>query len=163
MRPLTLILAMGCTLGGLAWLRADRPAAEEAGEGLTLLGTLAEWQYPNIKMPHGATMSDGGNPATPSTKLQTVMTTPDSFEQVLEFYSKKFGVEQEGEKTVIEPDAADPKSVTTQDDSQGRPVQVHVFTINKQESSTTLVVSRADGEKETHIVWTHYVPFDTKQ
>ena len=162
MRLLTLIVAMACTLGGLAWLRADRPADEQAEGGLTLLGTLAEWQYPGIKMPHGATMSDGGNPATPSTKLQTVMTTPDSFEQVLKFYSKKFGVEQDGDKTVIKPDAADPKSVTTQDDSQNRPMKLHVFTINKQETSTTLVVSRADGEKETHIVWTHYVPFDTQ-
>jgi hypothetical protein len=44
-----------------------------------------------------------------------------------------------------------------QNDSKGRPVAVHVIVVHKAKTSTTLVISRAKDEKETHIAWTHYI------
>jgi hypothetical protein len=37
-----------------------------------------------------------------------------------------------------------------------------VIVVNKADSSTTLVISRATGETETHIAWLHYFRLDGK-
>jgi hypothetical protein len=49
-----------------------------------------------------------------------------------------------------------------QDDSDGRPVSLRVIVVNKADTATTLVISRTDSEKETHIVWLHYLRLDDK-
>ena len=59
--------------------------------------------------------------------------------------------------------AADAKAVSTQDDSQGRPVTLRVIVVNKANTTTTLVISRANGEKETHIAWLHYLWLEGKR
>jgi hypothetical protein len=144
-------VVIGAAIASAGVLVAD-PAARPP---VTLLGTLAEWRYPDSEF-HGAQMSDGGNRQIQSINCQTVLTTADSVEDVVEFYSKKLGVSESGTGRGQQADA-DAKSVATQDDSDGRPVQVRVIVVNKDESSTTIVVSRADGEDETHIAVTHYL------
>jgi hypothetical protein len=56
----------------------------------------------------------------------------------------------------------DGKSVATQDDSEDRPVKVRVIVVNRANTSTTLVISKATDEKETHISWLHYFRIDAK-
>ena len=75
------------------------------------------------------------------------------------FYSEKFGKTQApgAQDAKAEVKRADAKSVSTQDDSRGRPVKLRVIVVNKAETLTTLVISRADGEEETHIAWSHYM------
>ena len=46
--------------------------------------------------------------------------------------------------------------VSAIDDSEGRPVAIHVICVNTEKASTTLVISRAATESETHIAWARY-------
>ncbi len=78
---------------GVAMFCVERSAvgAAKPEKGITLLGTLEEWKYPGSKMPEGATMSGNGPyPPMQFVTCRTVLTTPDSMEKVVEFYSKKF-------------------------------------------------------------------------
>ena len=52
------------------------------------------------------------------------------------------------------------KAVSIQDDSDGRPLTLRVIVVIKADTTTTLVISRAKTEKETHIAWSHYRRFD---
>ena len=103
-------------------------------------------------------MSDGGNRKVQSVNCQAILTTTDSVEKVTKFYSEKFV------SRPSEPDAAigqlEAQSVSDQDDSKGRPLQIRVISVNRATTSTTLVISRADGEKLTHIAWSHYMRLD---
>ena len=155
-----MIVVLGFAIVGLASVRAGSPPADAPDQGrVTLMGTLAEWKYPGSNMLGGATMSDGGNPLIQSVKCRAILTTADSFEKVMAFYSERFGKPQApGPRDAKdEVKRADAKSVSTQDDSEGRPVKVRVIVVNKAETLTTLVISRADGEKETHIAWSHFL------
>jgi hypothetical protein len=49
------------------------------------------------------------------------------------------------------------RSVTFHDDSEGRPLAIQVILVNTDKASTTLVISRAATESETHIAWTQYL------
>jgi hypothetical protein len=142
---------------GAVWLGPLRSNAAADGE-VSLMATLAEWSYPDSKF-GGANMSDGGNPRLQSIKCQAVLTTGDPVEKVIAFYSKKFeilpSVGPQDEK--VEEKADEARSISTQDDSQGRPLELRVIVVNKADTSTTLVISRAKGEKETHIAWSHYL------
>ncbi|MDC0935540.1 hypothetical protein OAS39_04575 [Pirellulales bacterium] len=121
----------------------DAPSEQD----MTLLGLLADWQYPNSKL-NGATIGDGGVAGVTSIKCDAVLTTPDSVEKVINFYANRL----EAAKT----ETSDARSVSAQDDSNDRPVTVRVFVVNAAKRSTTLVVTRAEGEHKTHIAWTHY-------
>jgi hypothetical protein len=131
---------------------------------MTLLGTLAEWKYPGPNLPSGARMSDGGNPRVQSVKCEAVLTTPDPIEKVIGYYTEKFGTGEPYDRQAGEAKAnkGEARSVSVQDDSQGRPVTLRVFVVNKAVTSSALVISRAQGEKETHIAWSHYRQFDGK-
>jgi hypothetical protein len=139
------------------------PATARAGEqtrgDVTLLGTLAAWQYPGSKLLDGATMSDGGNRLIQSVKCQAILTTPDPVEKVVAFYSEKLGIPRDPgpQAAGLDSQVSDAKSVSVQDDSRGRPVSIRVITVHRAETSTTLVISRAAGEEETHIAWSHYI------
>jgi hypothetical protein len=154
----TIFAVLGLTLVSLVAIHAETQPAQKADTELrvTLLGTIAEWQYPGSKMPHGASMGDGGNPAIQDLKCQTVLTTPDSFDKVVAFYFKKLGITPTGGTAAPNGDAV---SVISQEDSKARPVSLQVITINKAKTSTTLVISRGAGEKETHIAWSQYMRF----
>ena len=167
MRSATLfVAAIGLLSIGLSSSGADAPQnSAPMGKSVTLLGTLAEWNYPGAKMPRGATMSDGGNPTLQSVKLQAVLTTADPFEKVIAFYEKKLedSAAPEAQANSGSEPGAYARSVTQQDDSQGRGVAVRIFVVNKAATSTTLVISRAEEEKETHIAWLHYERFESRQ
>src|SRR5262249_41934148 len=147
-------IAVVGTIGSLAVAQADSTSDAERKGNITLLTTINEWKYPDSKIPHGASMSDGGYPNIQSVKCQTVLTTPDSFQKVVRFYNKKLGISPDtGEATK----GGEAKAVTTQGDSDGRPVSIEVISVHKANTSTTLVISRGEQEKETHIAWSHFI------
>jgi hypothetical protein len=128
----------------------------------SLLQTLAKWQYPGSTMLDGASMSDGGNPTLQSVKCKALLTTADPIDKVIAYYSEKLETPAKKDDDVAIK-GSDAKSVTIQNDSQDRPVTVRVIVVNKTDTSTTLVISRANGEKETHIAWLHYIRLDGKE
>jgi hypothetical protein len=158
MRLLSLIAVLS-TVGTLSVTHADSTSDAERKGNITLLSTINDWKYPDSKMRHGASMSDGGYPNIQSVKCQTVLTTPDSFQKVVRFYNKKLGISADTGEAA----KGDAKAVLTQDDSDGRPVSIEVITVHKDNTSTTLVISRAGQEKETHIAWSHFIRIDNKQ
>jgi hypothetical protein len=141
--------------------------SESPAEGKTLIGTIVNCRYPDAEidgdgrtsMSDGATMRGGGRTRV-STRLQTVMTTPDSFEKVVEFYVKKFGVTEDDTQRVDAP--AGGQSVFSQDDSKDRPLSLRVISVNRDDTATTIVISRSPDEKLTHIAWSqyHWVPIE---
>lgn len=159
-----IILALGATAMSSALLAIPllSPAQSTQPARMTLLGTLSEWKYPGSDMPSGAVMSDGGIPRVQSVKCAAVLTTPDPIEKVIGYYAERFGTGESPDRQAEKAGAkkGEARSVSVQDDSQGRPVTLRVFVVNKADTSTTLVISRADGEKETHIAWSHYRRFD---
>ena len=134
-------------MGALLALAFSLAPARATQEGVSLLKTLEAWKYPGSTMLGGASMSDAGNPEIQDVILKAVLTTPDGFDQVVRFYEEKTAA------------TAQPRAVTTQDDSTGRPVALRVLAVQKAETSTTIVISRAEGEKATHIAWSHYLKF----
>ncbi len=161
-----IFLALGAPAMSALLVAAPRPSPAQANQAapparMTLLGTLAEWKYPGSKMLGGATMSDGGNPLVPDVLCQAILTTPDAIEKVAKFYSDKVGTPPApgGHAARADVKEADAKAVSTQEDSEGRPVTLRVIVVNKADTTTTLVISRAKSEKETHIAWSHYRRF----
>lgn len=162
MRSIIMMTFIGMTIVGLNAVRAGMPPVNApAQESVTLLGTLAASQYPESKMRGGASMSDGGIPGVQSVKCKAILTTPDPIEKVVKFYADKLGTDpSHGPAANVEKvKKVDPTSLSTQDDSEGRPVALHVIVVNKANTSTTLVISRAEGETETHIAWSHFMRF----
>jgi hypothetical protein len=167
MRRLLMILAPGLLLTAIhpaSVLAQGAPPATPAGR-VSLMETLSHWKYPDSRMLDGASMSDGGNPLVQSVKCQAVLTTPDPIDKVIEFYTKKLETASERREEVGREEVKnrDAKSVTIQDDSQGRPVALRVVVVNKADTATTLVISRAAGENETHIAWLHYIRFERRR
>ena len=167
MRTLRTILALGApaTAAVLAAALLLGPARANPPGSVSLMETLSEWKYPGSRMLGGASMSDGGNPLVQSIKCRAILTTPDPIEKVIAFYSEKLGTHPPTGR----PDAkaagkdAEAKAVSIQDDSRGRPVTVRVIVVNKADTTTTLVISRARSETETHIAWLHYLRLDGKR
>ncbi|WP_146369461.1 hypothetical protein [Symmachiella macrocystis] len=136
-----------------------RGVADEAPpeEKVTLLGMLLEWQYPESKF-NGAEGSGAAIQGVTAIKSKAILTTPDSAEKVMDFYRKKLNVDAEGnnlggkkgEQVKTE------RSILIQDVSDDRPSKLYVIAINEAKSSTTLVVSRVDGEDVTRIAWSNY-------
>jgi hypothetical protein len=133
-------------------------AAEEAApkEQVTLLGMLLPWRYPDSKF-NGAQVSDAGVKDISASKSKAILTTPDSVEKVMDFYQKKLNVnaegknlgEKQGERITTD------QSVLIQDAS-GDHSKLYVIAINETKQSTTIVVSRADGDDVTRIAWSNY-------
>ena len=157
-RMILLALGTSATAAGLSAAPLLSPAQDTPPGRMTLLGILSEWKYPGSTLLGGATMSDGGNPRVPDVKCQAILTTPDTVDKVVQFYSEKIGTPPApgGQNDRAEVKEADAQAVSTQDDSEGRPVTLRVIVLNKADTTTTLVISRAKGEKETHIAWSHY-------
>lgn len=144
-----LVLAMARTYG----IAGDPPSEK----GVTLLGMLSEWQYPGSKF-HGAESSDAAVSDISSIKSKAVLTTPDSAEKVVAFYKDKLKVDSAG-KNLGEKGGeriTTKRSVSIQDNSDGRPLKLYIIAINEKGSSTTLVVSRSEGEETTQIAWSNF-------
>jgi hypothetical protein len=127
-----------------ATLAARNNVTAAPPDQISLMQTLSAWKYPDTQMPNGASMSDGGYRGIQSVKCAAVLTTPDPIEKVIAFYAEKLG-------------PGEARSVAVQDDSKGRPVTLRVFVVNRADTSTTLAISRAAGETETHIAWSHFI------
>ena len=149
----------------VAWLAllASAPLGHTQ-EAPSLMTMIAQWQYPGSRM-NGATMSDAatlngaGERTVQSIQYKTVLATKDPMPKVIEYYKAKL-IPSAGSKTAKleeKPTTDAGRSVTFHDDSEGRPVAIHVILVNTEKASTTLVISRATTESETHIAWTHYV------
>src|SRR5262249_36845686 len=138
---------------------ADESAKpERAAEGVTLLGMLSEWQYPNATF-HGAESSDAAVSDITSIKSKALLTTPDSAEKVLNWYQQKLNVDVSGKNHGKRKEGELVKSkraVSIQDNSAGRPLKLYIIAVNEGASSTALVISRAQGEDVTHIAWSNF-------
>ena len=156
------LAATGLSLAGLLATSAAQPPAEQPEQpGVTLLGTLSDRMYPGSQVAGGATVTDAGHPREQAVTMKTVLTTPDPFEKVVAFYSNKLSLD-DAPAGDADSKNDDPKSVTVQDDSENRPLSLRVITVNKLDSTTTLVISRAKGEDQTHIAWLHYLRIGPK-
>lgn len=138
----------------------------DAEEPVRLMATIAEWQYPDSKI-NGASVSDAAavnrsdKRTVPSILCKTVLTTEDSMAKVIEYYRTKLkqGTVSEASEPNDEPVTDSGRSVMFHEDSHGRPLGIHIIIVNTDKSSTTLVISRAETESETHIAGTHYLRF----
>ena len=162
-----MILALGvpATAAALVAALLLSPAQATPPGGVSLMETLSEWRYPGSNMLGGASMSDGGNPLVQSVKCRAILTTPDPIDKVIAFYSVKVGTppaprRQDARDPVKDSDA---KSVSTQDDSQGRPVTLRVIVVNKADPTTTQVIRQGQAETETPIAWLHDLRLDGRR
>ena len=163
-RPLIMLALVAPAMAAILAAALDRkPARADEPEGRSLLQTLSEWKYPGSNMLGGASMGDGGNPEVQSVKCRANLTTPDPIEKVIAFYAEKLGPARRRPGAGDEVKDGGARSVSIQDDSQRRPITLRVFAVNTADTSTTLVISRADNEKETHIAWLHYIRLDGKR
>jgi hypothetical protein len=140
---------------GASTMAQDKTDAASKNQ-VTLMGVLAEWKYPGCSF-GGAEMSDGGNRTIQSVKCQALLTTGDSFDKVTNYYEQKFVSGPADGGPAVK--GAKAQSVSVQDDSAKRPVQLRVIVVNRAKTSTTLVISRAEGEKKTHIAWSQFMRF----
>lgn len=130
----------------------------------TLLSRLGEWMYPDARMT-GASMSDAatvdshGERTVPSIHCKAVLTTSDPIDKVLARYRSKLDDKTPGDDLAHRGG----RSVMFHSDSEGRPVAVHMISVNTARTSTTLVISRAESESETHIAWSQYEWFDVQK
>ncbi len=135
--------------------------AEQPPERRSLMSMISAWRYPDSTI-QGATMSDGetvnslGERTIPSLKCKTVFTTPDSIDKVLAYYKSKLKAAPKTAGEPQSPESESGRSVTFHDDSDGRPVALHVIVVNTEKSTTTLVISRGANESRTHVAWTYY-------
>ena len=137
-----------------------------AGEPVRLMSMVAEWRYPDSKVngasaEDAATVNRSGERTVPSVLCKTVLTTKDPIAKVIEYYETKLkqGADSKTAKPESKSGTEAGQSVMFHDDSQGRPLRIHIIIVNTEKSSTTLVISRAKTESETHIAWTHYLRF----
>jgi hypothetical protein len=130
------------------------------------MATIAKWRYPDSRI-NGATMCDAatmnrsGKRTVPSILCKTVLTTTDPMAKVIQYYETKLKQDPHAETAKQGGKSASDagRSVMSHDDSQNRPLAIHIILVNTDKSSTTLVISRAETESETHIAWTHYMRF----
>ena len=133
---------------------------------LSLMSLIAPWQYPGSRF-HGASGSDAatvnrsGDRTVQSVLSKAVMTTADPVPKVIEYYKTKLKKEVDLGRGTPEGESGreSGRSVMIYEDSQDRPLELHIILVNADRSSTTLVISRAETESETHIAWTHYLRF----
>ncbi len=151
-----------CLIAFLALL-ASAPLGHTQ-EPASLLTMISEWKYPDSKMSgaslgDAATMNGAGERTVQSVLYKTVLTTKDPMPKVIEYYKNMLMLPPGSKADNAEAKAvpASGRSVMFQDDSEGRPVAIHVILVNTEKASTTLVISRAATESETHIAWTHYL------
>ena len=131
--------------------------AQDDQEAITLLGTLAKWQYPDAKV-SGAKMSDAatvnskGQRTVASIVCKAQLSTGDSVDKVLDYYRKKLGV---GEEDRDFEGLSDKEGVAVLTDEL--PSKIKLITICAERSTTTLVISKDLESNQTHITWSHYL------
>ncbi len=130
------VLAISCAIVILATTLSGK-----ASEGRSLKGMISEWQYPGSKI-NGASMSDGetvnsaGDRTLRSIKCKTVLTTSDSMRKVIDYYETKNKLTSGTVPPKDETTNSKGRSVTFHDDSDGRPLAVHIIVVNTEKAST---------------------------
>jgi hypothetical protein len=147
-----------CVAHGLSLADEPQSAVEaQPKKQVSLMGMLSEWMYPESQF-NGADTGDAAVSNISAIKSKAILTTTDSVDKVMDFYRKKLNVdndgtnlsEKEGERITTD------QSVLIQDVSVDQQSSLFVIAINGVTSSTTLVVSRADGDDITRIAWSNY-------
>ncbi len=133
-----------------------------AGEPLHLLETVAKWQYPGSKI-NGAMMQDAA---------RSIAAACVSFRRCSANRADHEGPDREGDRVLqdqVNPEAIPDgergertrdrsrQSVMFHDDSQGRPLQIHIILVNTESRRRRWSSAAREAESETHIAWTHYV------
>lgn len=154
LKNLIALAMLGMLAAAIGFAGATEPPAKQ---GVTLLGMLGEWQYPGSKF-HGAESSDAAVTDISSIKSKAVLTTTDDADKVLAFYREKLKVDAEGKNLGEKPGerVTTKRSVSIQNNSAGRQLRLYIIAINEQGNSTTLVVSRGEGEENTNIAWSNF-------
>ena len=121
------------------------------------MGMLSEWIYPGSEF-NGAETSDAAVTDISSIKSKALLTTTDSVDKVMDYYRKKLNVDAQGDNmTETDEDrVTTDRAVLIQDVSGNSDSALFVICINREKSSTTLVVSRTVGEDVTRIAWSDY-------
>ena len=141
-----------------SWCQGEEPPS--------LMTAISEWQYPGstingASVSDAATMNASGQRTVSSGQYKTVLTTKDPVEKVVHYYDAKLKSMSDAKPTNRNDKSGtvSGRSVTFHDDSENRPLTIHIILVNTASSSTTLVISRAEKESETHIAWTRYQRF----
>ena len=110
-------------------------------------------------MSDAATVNARGEQTVPSALCKAVLTTKDPMEKVIRYYEAKLkpAADPLPENREDEPATVSGRSVMCHDDPENRPLAIQVILVNTDKSSSTLVISRAETESETHIARTRYV------
>ena len=147
------ILFLGACTSFLSVAFAFGPARSHADEDDKF---LTEWRYPEAKVVVSGGSGAGGRAATSS----AIMRTKDAYADVVKFYEKKLGesLGRSGTITVAKGDIPTGNATFLQEDLADRPMKVRIFVQHRPSSSLSVVISRADGEQETHIAWTYFRP-----
>ncbi|QDT71707.1 hypothetical protein [Lacipirellula limnantheis] len=151
--PLAFSLSLPLAIAMLVTASADEP--------VSLMDTVVKWRYPdaeiaNSRMSDAATIAADAARTVPSVVLSTTMSTSDSVEKVLKYYRELLTRNPENDKKL----GVDPKvgrSVVFSDESDGRDFAFHTIMVNTANSSTTLIVTRAQNEERTRITWKQYL------
>lgn len=125
---------------------------------------FGKWRYSSCtisgaQLADAATVDANGKRTTQSFICKAVMTTDATVEEVLEYYRAKLKPEIDIGDDTPDAIAEGGRSVVFSDDSDDRPFLMHTILVNSPNASTTLVITRGDGESKTHIAWKHYHRF----
>lgn len=141
-----------------------------------------EWKYPGALVLRGGSSSHGDPRLVDrpdwEASYHAFMTTPDDYDDVVKFYEQKTKMtgirihkrrDQNGNVQKIEEpigpgegdfdfsrNSRDGTKSMIQEDSEGRGVKLRIFVQYRKSSSFTLVISRTEGEGQTHISWTYF-------
>jgi len=124
-----------------------------------------EWKYPGITVEVSTSRGMEGHILGQVIRPQVcfIGTTPDEFDKVVAHYAEKcpesrlpaeFGTE--GVRgTVVQSNQLDDSCTSTRRGNPPRPVKLKGFAVQTASYSLVVIISRAEGEKETHILLVH--------
>lgn len=165
-----LIFSIGLTLTAMicvfaarldkSWAKVDPPNRQASP-----IPDLEDWKYPGARIgSSGSGFGSGSNGRGEKRSVRSShvkMFTKDEFKKVVDYYMTKADFPKPNENLLERMNRASGKSAETTggsaffvvDDSADRPVKIKVLAKHSGNVSLLLVISRADGEKETHIIW----------
>lgn len=174
-RPILLVIGIASAFG------VHCHAEDSFDTPKTLLTRVFAWQYPGselgtpqkrAQMSGGAKYDKNGNNTVSSVQCKATFATADPADKVLEFYKSKlvhaFGESRPAQ--TIEAEEVSGRSVTFQSVDNNRPLAMHVIMVNDTREhegtiashvSTTLVISRVQGEDKTFITWSQFQEYAT--
>ncbi len=126
---------------------------------MTVEQVSAAWQYPGSMNLSGGG-GGGGNSLESEAKAYACAVTKDDFDKVTAYYQKKMGIRPQGiggnavvGEAIVRPgDGAH----MILEDSLDRPMKLMVLNRHWQGKSVSVVITRANGESETHIAFSYY-------